>query len=461
MDLHKNKFFGYLLSPNMILFILAISFYISYSVIVIQQRIPFFDEVNAWNISQNCSLSELFQITRHEGHFMLWYLLLKPFSVPNLFFPTSMFVINWIFAFSAVLLLWWKAPFNPWLKTFITFSLPLQMFTLYARCYALGTLVLFIICTIYPKRKKHPILYPLLIILLGNISIMACIGAFVFGLLYCYDLLMDFRAKRITLKDFKVPFIIFSLGGIFILSQMVCFEIPYYSTDYKKLFNSFADFFKLTDYWPRNFVIVIQSVMLLTGFTFFKKSKKPYFFLMATSFLIIFIALAVYMLAPWHYLHLFIFFVVAMWLYLQQNKPESLVQKIYYGIFFLLSFLWIFYFKIPWAWDGFYPPTVEYLQENMDEYKGAKIFMYPADPSNIGAVAVLRDADIEFYSSHGYSYKSYKSYLYQWNVVRIDFINIKKEILADPQKEDKAYLFVSTIEKHRDNLQSVVKLYRL
>ena len=81
-----NKYLG-LFSP--LAFILL-------TLIIAIFRMPFYDETHALIISQ-MSLGEIFQLSRIEGHPVLWYLILKPFSSLNLY-PYSLAIINWIFA---------------------------------------------------------------------------------------------------------------------------------------------------------------------------------------------------------------------------------------------------------------------------------------------------------------------------------------------------------------------------
>ncbi len=452
----KNlKFF----TQNNLLFLFSIIGYIIFSGIVISRRVPFFDEINGWNISQNCSFTELFDVSRREGHFILWYLLLKPLSLNNIGFEWSMYVLNLFFAFSAVLFMWKKAPFNPWLKMFITFSLPIQMFSVYARCYAIGVLLMFIICAIYPQRKKRPILYPFLIILLANTSIVAGIFAFVLGLLYCYEAIVDLITKKIVLKDLLKPFVVFSLGSIVILSQIINFTVPYYSISQEYLHFRFYKFFAFSSYWPKNVVIVLQAFLLLIGPLFFKNDKKPYILAVLSSLILLFIGYKVYVLDIWHYMFLFLFFVCTLWIYINENAIKTLWQKVYYAMFMVLSFMWIFYFKFPWHWNGFYKPTTAYLQANMEKYKGSKIFLFPTDASVIGIVPMLKNEDIEFYSSLGYSYKQCAAYVNQWNPQRVDFKSIKRELLSEPQRINNSYLFVSTAESWKNDLPYFMSLY--
>ena len=49
------------------------------TLIIMLNRTPFWDETHAFEIAR-LKLSEIFYLTRIEGHGALWYLILKPFS---------------------------------------------------------------------------------------------------------------------------------------------------------------------------------------------------------------------------------------------------------------------------------------------------------------------------------------------------------------------------------------------
>jgi len=164
-----------------------------------------------------------------------------------------------------------------------------------------------------------------------------------------------------------------------------------------------------------------------------------------------------YSFEPWHYTFIYLFFVCAMWIYLQEYKLTGVWQKTYYALFFVLSFLTIFYFKFPWHWGGFYVPTSEYIKENMEQYRGAKIFLFPTDAGITGIVPMLKDYDIEFYGSHGTSYNSCETYIHQWDAQRVDFDAIKKELQKEPEKE--AFLFIPTVESWKRDPMHFFRLY--
>ena len=150
-------------------------------------RTPFFDEAYAYLIS-NLQIGDIFQLTRIEGHPILWFLLLKPFNNLN-FYPYSMYIINWIFAGLMIFLFWKKAPFNNYIKFLLTFSYPFfQYFGLVSRPYTLGVLVIFLLCTFFKDSVKKPVLYSILLVLCANISVITAFIAFGFGVLFLYEI---------------------------------------------------------------------------------------------------------------------------------------------------------------------------------------------------------------------------------------------------------------------------------
>ena len=113
---------------------------------------PWYAESHAYMLAQNYSILDLIAEMRVEGHLLIWYLLIMPFAKLKLWYPYPMLIINWIFAFVALLLMWKKAPFHPVTKAIITFSYPfLAELPVVARCYSIGVMLLVIITSLYHK----------------------------------------------------------------------------------------------------------------------------------------------------------------------------------------------------------------------------------------------------------------------------------------------------------------------
>ena len=104
--------------------IIAIFLFAIITLLRVFNHIPWYDEAHAWTIAEQLNPVDMFWYVKSEGHLFLWSLLLMPFAKTNFLYPNSMLLLNWIFCLGAVCLLWWKAPFNNWIKFLITFSFP-------------------------------------------------------------------------------------------------------------------------------------------------------------------------------------------------------------------------------------------------------------------------------------------------------------------------------------------------
>ena len=98
-----------------LLFILSIIIYTIISVVRILNHIPFSDEAHAWSLAENLGYGEMFNEVKNEGHFFVWQTILYPFAKLHLY-PYSMQILNWLFCTSALIIMWWKAPFNNVIK---------------------------------------------------------------------------------------------------------------------------------------------------------------------------------------------------------------------------------------------------------------------------------------------------------------------------------------------------------
>ena len=125
-------------------FIISMILWCFITVVRILNHIPWYDEAHAWTIAEQLNLFQLVDFMKIEGHTILWYVLLMPFAKLHLGYPYSMQFLNWIFCFVALILFWKKAPFSNLVKVLVTFSFPfLVMYSVYARCYSIGIMLLF------------------------------------------------------------------------------------------------------------------------------------------------------------------------------------------------------------------------------------------------------------------------------------------------------------------------------
>ena len=271
MELYK-KFNKYLAFIAPILFV-VITFFVSIN------RVPFFDETHAYIISR-FSLGEIFNLTRLEGHPILWYLLLKPLNNIN-WYPYPMLLINWIFMSLAVFVFWKNCTFSNIIKTLIIFSFPfLQFYGIVARPYGLGILITFLIVALYKKSLEKPILYASLLVLCANISALNCVLISGFGIIFIYDII---KSKKLKTMQVVWVFLIFLFGFLALLAQFVNLNMPDGVTieskvKFIRMFRYFVlnPFLDIQYKYLYHLILEIISFITLysTIFILFKRDKK-------------------------------------------------------------------------------------------------------------------------------------------------------------------------------------------
>lgn len=344
-------------------------------------RIPFYDETHAYIISQ-LSFGEIFQLSRIEGHPILWYLLLKPFNSLS-FYPYSMMIINWIFASLMILILWKKAPFNSFIKFFLTFSYPFfQYFGIVSRPYTLGVLVVFLLCVFYKNSAKKPILYSFLLISCANISVITTFVAFGFGVLFLQKVIKN----KLVKKDIICTCVIFLIGLIFLCSQFLYVETPkMQSNNAHMLFLRHLFYFIFIPFAEFKSKNIIQVALQLTcsvsffyfSFLFFKKAKDSLilFFLSVTPMLLLFVF--IYIGDFWHYYLIFVVYLCALWVNWDKFKNNKTANV----LFILLILLNMSSYAITQNGKNqtnqpvFYKKTLDIIL-NTKDYKNSKLFCF-------------------------------------------------------------------------------------
>jgi hypothetical protein len=135
------------------------------------------DEVRALSIAREGTLRDLFGELRYEGHPAVWYLLLRA----GYFLTGSRLVLpalSLIVAAAAVYLLLRFAPFSWLQKVLLVLGVfPLFEYSVVARNYGLGMLLIVVLAILYPARLQRPVLWGVLLALLANTSAHAAVIA--------------------------------------------------------------------------------------------------------------------------------------------------------------------------------------------------------------------------------------------------------------------------------------------
>ena len=318
--------------------IVCIFFFAVITLIRIFNHIPWFDEAHAWTIAEQLSFFDMLDYIKNEGHFFVWQVILYPFAKLHLY-PYSMQIINWLFCLSAVILMWWKAPFNNWIKALITFSFPfLGCYGVIARCYSVGILLLFALATFYECKVKYPKIYALLLIICANTSIMGLIGATAFGILF----LVDIFKNKLSKKDAILTGIILSVGVILILWQIL--GNIYFSDIVKDahLYTTAVMFFNTYVYHNLWLNLILDIVFAIPVLLYIYNKKSAVFFIGFTYVILLILSLKFYGFNFWHAYFYFIFLIITFWI-ADKKEEVSKIKNIAFIVFGLISFVLIFH----------------------------------------------------------------------------------------------------------------------
>ena len=146
------------------------------------------DEAQAWLIARDCTIPQLLDAMKYEGHFLVWYLILMPFAKAGFpYFTTN--IISWFITCTAVWLLLRKAPFSFDIKVLLVFTFPLlYLYPVISRCYCLIPLAIVLMGITYKDRKEKPLRYFLSIVFLLNTHVIMAGMVAVVGIDYLAEL---------------------------------------------------------------------------------------------------------------------------------------------------------------------------------------------------------------------------------------------------------------------------------
>ena len=181
------------------------------------------DEMHAWLIArESTSIFNLYDILKYDGHPGLWHLILMPltyFSQAGV----AMQLVHLLIAACAAGVFLVNAPFTQSQKILFIFGyFPFFEYSIIARNYALGLLLLFIFCTLYTKPKKNYGLIGITIALLANTSILATIVALcLLAVLFLDCILNNKESVKGKLLSQLSSLGIAAIGTLFAVVQMI------------------------------------------------------------------------------------------------------------------------------------------------------------------------------------------------------------------------------------------------
>ena len=153
------------------------------------------NEIQAWLLARDsASVFEPFASLRYEGHPGLWHLFLMPLSRLTAS-PVVMQAFHLLIAGGTVYLFVLYAPFNRLQKFLFSFGyFPLYEYAVIARNYALGLLLITLVCVLFKERYQRPLGIGCVLFLLAHTSVHGLIVTVAIGgALFCEFLW--FRAR--------------------------------------------------------------------------------------------------------------------------------------------------------------------------------------------------------------------------------------------------------------------------
>lgn len=178
--------------------ILILSLFLFYSAITLicaLRHEVWLDEAQAWVILRDAPLKELPYILNIEGHPPLWYAVLYPFvklGMP----PDYANLISWGLGVIGAWILLYKTELPIWLKIASLLSCgSLYLNSVMLRVYCLVPLILYALLWIYPNRRRHSILYGILVGMLADTHIMMCGMVGALGIFMIIDLFSEWKSS--------------------------------------------------------------------------------------------------------------------------------------------------------------------------------------------------------------------------------------------------------------------------
>lgn len=156
---------------------------------VIPHHEPWSDEAQAWLIARDCSLGHIFFHQLHyEGSPGLWHLLLWAATRLHLPYGSLQYISGSLVALGMYVFLRY-APLPLLVRVLVPFTFYFQyQYAVISRSYALFPLSVFLLCTLYTRRKAHPFWFAFVAGLTANESMHGWLFAVGISLAYAIEL---------------------------------------------------------------------------------------------------------------------------------------------------------------------------------------------------------------------------------------------------------------------------------
>jgi len=335
--------------------LLITSIFFLVGLFLIQSHEMWRDELQAWLIARDSkTILDLFYNLKYEGHPGLWHLLLYPLT--RIFSsPVAMQYLHLCIATTSVLILCKFSPFTFYEKTGLSFSYFLfYEYSLISRNYSLGVLLIFILCSLYPARRRNLITIALIALLLSHTSILGVIISITLGSSFILEYLFFNRNDWIAggHSKFWAALIVFIFGVVTAIAQIkpptdsgfaTAWHLSYELAQAKTLLGVIADAYLPVPnfdlhYWNTRFFSNSFTFGVLSIFCIFIFSLSligrpiaALFYILSTLGLLLFFY-AKYIGYMRHHGFLFICLVAALWIAPSSNKIKCLSKNQFFNL---------------------------------------------------------------------------------------------------------------------------------
>jgi len=421
---------------EIIFILISLIAYLSLSIILIYHHEFSSDEVHSWLIGLDSSNIKEFigNFRDNEGHPVLWTFIL--YIVSHIFSSNveTMKIIHIAISTSTAFLILKFFPFNKIFRVAIIFSyFFFYEYSIISRNYAIGIFFMILFCVLYQNKFKNLIYIGITLFLMGQTNIYSfLISVFLFILVISDIIKSNKETKKDINKIFLIFFILLFLGEIIFLYWQLggqaitgtTFSAPLtgifqkslqdYITSFRNASIGVIDSFLQTpplsvNFWGHsflaakllkiNFIFKYLIAFLFLIIPIFVLKRKAFILFFSGSLFILLISIFVYSASLRHYGHIFILFLISIWISKTDLKDKPIFNfnsnyffNIYLAIILTFSILGS---SIAFYYDYKYPFTggkavSEYIESNFD-LDNTIIMGYPGGRTQIISAYLNKD----------------------------------------------------------------------
>lgn len=272
---------------------------------------PWRDEADAWLLARDGSVLDVLMLASHVGTPCLWYLVQMPFA--KLGFPyATLGVLNFVIVVAAMAVFFERAPLPLGLKAGFAFGYHMSFgYSVVARHYGLGILLIFLLLALDRSRERRPLVYGTLLAALANTSAHFFFVSGVFVALW----ILDLRRKQVP-RGTRVGLVLATLGIAIALAQLVPRPGGQFAGVVLTIFaprRILAPFRALMPGVPIAFA-PLAVVAWIAALLFLLSRVRALLFLLGCALSLTYIFVFKYAGAEWHYGLFLIVLVASLWL---------------------------------------------------------------------------------------------------------------------------------------------------